>query len=113
MNQDILNDLAFRLRRIFERHRVLRAIVFGSVARGEISRRSDLDLIIIKQTEKRFLDRYDKILSEIVREVPGMDVDLLIYTPEELARISDRPLIKTALTEGKVIYEPDKEPERS
>jgi predicted nucleotidyltransferase len=87
--------------------------VFGSVARGEISRKSDLDLIIIKHTEQRFLDRYDELLSEIVQAVPGMDVDLLIYTPQELGRMSDRPLIKTALTEGKVIYEPDKESERS
>ncbi|MGO9567170.1 MAG: nucleotidyltransferase domain-containing protein [Desulfomonilaceae bacterium] len=113
MEQDLLNDLVFRLRPIFERRHVLRAIVFGSVARGEASRRSDLDLIIVQNTEKRFLDRYDGFLSEIVRAVPGMDVDVLIYTPQELALISGRPLIKTALTEGKVIYESDKEPERS
>lgn len=57
MNQDLLHDLAFRLRGIFKRHHVLRAIVFGSVARGEMLRKSGLDLIIVKETEKRFLDR--------------------------------------------------------
>ena len=113
MEQNLLDDLSLRLRPIFKRHDVLSVIVFGSVARGEASRRSDLDLIIVRHTEKRFLDRYDDLFSEIVRAVPGMDVDALIYTPQELGRISGKPLIRTALTEGKVIYESDKEPQRS
>jgi len=107
MQQDLLNDLSVRLKPTFEKHRVLRAIVFGSMARGQVSRRSDLDLIIIQDTEKRFLDRYDDLLPEIVRAVPGRDVDLFIYTPDELARMSDRRFIRTALKEGKVIYEPE------
>jgi predicted nucleotidyltransferase len=111
MERNLLDDLSLRLRPTFEKHHVLRAIIFGSVARGEASRRSDLDLIIVQQTDKRFLERYDDLLSEIVRVVPGMDVDLLIYTPQELRRISDRPLIKSALTHGKVIYESHEEPQ--
>ncbi len=111
--EDILENLAFRLRPISKKHHAVRAIVFGSLARGEISRLSDLDLIIIQNTEKRFLDRYDNLLSEIVRAVPGLDVDLFLYTPQELRRMDTRPFIKTALAEGKVIYEPGEEPQRS
>lgn len=107
------DELVARLRPAFERHRVLRAIVFGSLARGDVSRHSDLDLIVIKDTEKPFLDRYDNLLRDITSAVPGRDVDLLIYTPQELARVAHRPLIATALREGKIIYESEQEPAAS
>jgi len=70
-----LETLASRLRATFEKHRVLRAIVFGSPARGDASRRSDLDLIVVQDTDKRFLDRYDDLLREVAERVPGRDVD--------------------------------------
>jgi len=107
--QDWLDELVARLRPIFEEHGVLRAILFGSLARGEASRRSDLDLILVQDTDKRFLDRYDDLLGEIAQVVSGRDVDLLIYTPQELARLTDRPFLKRALSEGRVIYESEQE----
>jgi len=97
--------LGAQLRPIFQKHKVIKAIVFGSLARGEETRRSDIDLIVIQNTEKRFLDRYDDILSEIIRAIPGFEVDLLIYTPQELRQLADRPLRAFALKEGKIIYE--------
>lgn len=80
--QDWLDELVSRLRPIFEEHGVLRAILFGSLARGEASRRSDLDLILVQDTDKRFLDRYDDLLGEIAQVVSGRDVDLLIHPPK-------------------------------
>jgi predicted nucleotidyltransferase len=104
------DQLAARLRPTFEKRRVLRAIVFGSLARGEASRRSDLDLIVIQNTEKRFLDRYDDLLRDVTQAVPGRDIDMLIYTPQELNRMAHRPFIAAALREGKTIYESSQEP---
>jgi predicted nucleotidyltransferase len=103
--QDGLENLAHSLRTIFEKHRVLKAVVFGSFARGEPSRRSDLDILVVQRTDKRFLDRYDGIFGAITDAVRGRSVDLLIYTPEELERMSDGPFISRALKEGVVIYE--------
>ncbi|BAM02081.1 MULTISPECIES: nucleotidyltransferase domain-containing protein [Caldilinea] len=105
MADTLLDEIAERLRPIFEQRRVQRAIVFGSLARGEASRRSDLDLIVVIDTDKRFLERYDDLLLPITRAIPERAVDLLIYTPEELKRIAHRALIATALHEGKIIYE--------
>jgi predicted nucleotidyltransferase len=105
-----LDSLVTRLRPTFEKHQVLRAIVFGSLARGEGTRRSDVDLIIVQNTEKPFLDRYENILYEITQAVPGRDVDLLIYTPEELMQLSHRRWIASVLKEGKTIYESECEP---
>ena len=102
---DRLDEFAKRLQPIFEQQHVRRAIVFGSFARGDVSRHSDLDLILVQETTKRFLDRYDGLLGAITQAIPGHAVDVLIYTPQELARLIERPFIARALREGKTIYE--------
>ena len=99
---DVLKE---RISLICQNHKVEKAILFGSFARNEASRHSDIDIIIIQNTSLRFLDRYDGILAAFSRALPEYDVDLLIYTPEELAKISARPFIAQAMKEGKVLYE--------
>jgi predicted nucleotidyltransferase len=94
-----------RLAPVMARYPVLRAIVFGSVARGEPSRRSDVDLIVVMETDLPFLDRHTGIRHEICTALDGPSVDLLIYTPEEMERMAGRRFIARALAEGKVIYE--------
>jgi predicted nucleotidyltransferase len=90
---------------IFQQHRIEKVILFGSFARGEDSSRSDIDLILIKKTNQRFLDRYDKILVDLNEVIPNYDLDVFIYTPDELEQIAERPFIAQALREGKVLYE--------
>jgi predicted nucleotidyltransferase len=81
-----------------------KAIVFGSVARGEADEWSDLDLVIIADTCRPFLERYRDFesLYEVWRRL-----DLLIYTPEEFAEMQaqGRPFIEHVLREGAVIHE--------
>ena len=75
------------------------------MARGEASRRSDVDLILVQRTDLRFLDRYDRLLYELNLALPDVAVDALIYTPEELEQMARRRFVATALREGQVIYE--------
>jgi predicted nucleotidyltransferase len=82
---------------------VERAYLFGSLARGTQSRRSDVDLIVIEDTDKPFFDRYDDF-TDLLLEMP-FAVDLLIYTPDEWRGVSRRPFFKKVLEEAKVIYE--------
>lgn len=100
-----IDVLKRKLQPVFKKHKIKKAILFGSFARNDASRHSDIDLILIKSTPLRFLDRYDEVLAEFSQTLPEWDVDLLIYTPAELDRISSRPFIKQALREGKVLYE--------
>ena len=100
-----LTALKENLTPIFRKHHIQIAILFGSLAREQASRRSDVDLILIQDTTKRFIERYDGLLAELGRAIPERAVDVLIYTPEELKRISSRAFIAQALREGKVIYE--------
>ena len=106
---DQLKILQEKFLPIFKRYKVQRAIVFGSFARGEPSARSDVDLILVQDTDKRFFERYEGILAELGEAANKFPVDVLIYTPRELETISHRHFIATALREGKVIYESKQE----
>lgn len=106
---DLIREISEKLRPVFERYGIVRAIVFGSLARGEPSRRSDLDLFVVQDTDKRFLDRYDGLLNDVTDVITDRDVDLLIYTPDELTRTCERPFVRRILNEGTVIYESEPE----
>lgn len=104
MTPNELESLRRALVPFFLEKRVIKAVLFGSSASGKTTRRSDIDLVIVKETKKRFFDRYEEF-SELDDLFPGKAVDLLIYTPAELERISHRPFIRRILEHGKVLYE--------
>ncbi|MEW6487398.1 MAG: nucleotidyltransferase domain-containing protein [Thermodesulfobacteriota bacterium] len=103
----LLDDVRTALVPVFRKYAVRRAVLFGSFARGEATRHSDVDILATVETPKRFFDRYDGILADLGRALPEVGVDLLLYTPAELQSISHRPFIRRALEEGQVIYESD------
>jgi predicted nucleotidyltransferase len=82
----------------------LRVILFGSWARGDEDEHSDLDLVIIKETQERFLDRLARVY-DLVK--PTFAMDVLVYTPQEFAKMQERenPFIEMVMKEGVVIYE--------
>jgi len=83
--------------------KVERIVLFGSLATGDATSRSDIDLIVIENTEQRFLDRLDRIYRLVV---PRRAVDILVYTPAEAARLAEESsFVRRALAEGKVLYE--------
>lgn len=84
------------------------AILFGSQARGGADATSDVDLILVKDTQDNFFDRLKKFALMLPNNAPR--VDALIYTPEEFANMKEwgAPLIQQAIKEGKVIYEAPK-----
>jgi len=99
-------ELQRELRRIVSKCRDLgyrKAILFGSLARGNVGPWSDIDLILVKDTDKRFLDRLDEFYGGVLPDLP---VDVLVYTPEEFARLSrERAFVRRALKEGVVLYD--------
>lgn len=100
------DEVAERIRPVLEKHGVAKGILFGSYALGTQTERSDVDLILVQRTSKRFLDRYEGILRDLYKVLRGVDIEVLIYTPEEVEAIRHRKFIERALREGKVIYEP-------
>ena len=81
-----------------------KVILFGSMARGEPSEWSDVDLVIIKETDLPFLDRVKEVMR-LLR--PRVGVDILVYTPEEFEHLSrERAFVRNEIvSKGKVLYE--------
>ncbi len=79
-------------------------ILFGSYCAGEIGEWSDLDMVIVKETDAPFLDRTRQILA-LLR--PRVGLDVLVYTPEEFEQLSrERAFLREEITvKGQVIYE--------
>jgi uncharacterized protein len=92
-------------RPVFEKYGIRQAILFGSIAAGRQTKKSDIDLILIQDTDKPYFDRFEGLLRDLYEALPGRDLEVFIYTPEELRRISHRKFIRRALQEGKVVYE--------
>jgi predicted nucleotidyltransferase len=90
----------------------LKAIVFGSYARGTATRRSDLDVVIIENTSLPFLKRIDRYFDPLFDRL-NLAIEILVYTPQEFDNIRHRHFIQTVLREGIVVYESGKQPEGS
>jgi len=80
-------------------------ILFGSYARGEATDRSDVDLMVVADTDlpphKRAVALYKQF-----RPYPfGMDI--VVYTPQEVQeqKKSDLTFVSTVLREGRTFYE--------
>jgi predicted nucleotidyltransferase len=80
-------------------------ILFGSYARGEATDRSDVDLMVVAETD---LPRHKRAvgLYKQFRPYPfGMDI--VVYTPQEVqdGKRSALTFVSTVLREGKTLYE--------
>lgn len=96
-------DLEQEIVRIFRPVRPRRVILFGSRARDADDARSDVDLIVVYETSKRFLDRLAELY--LLWDLP-MAVDILAYTPEEFLEMSGaNPFVQEAVAHGRVLYE--------
>jgi predicted nucleotidyltransferase len=87
-----------------KRYEPEKVIVFGSFARGEADEQSDVDLVVIKQTDKRFLERLLEVAKLLDNDLGKVDV--FVYTREEFEEMRRRqnPFIAKVITEGRTIY---------
>ena len=89
---------------IIKKFNIKKIIIFGSFARGDYHKGSDLDLVIVGEFKERFIDRIGKIIelndSDLV-------IEAMVYTEEEFQKMIQerRPFIEQVLEEGIVVYE--------
>lgn len=85
-----------------------RIILFGSSATEMHGKGSDIDLLIIKKTSKRFVDRVVELMR-LIRSRFGFEypVEPLVYTPDEFKKAEEINSIFTrkVLSKGIVLYE--------
>ena len=92
------------LRIIIEEYDPEKIILFGSLVSGELHEWSDIDLLIIKSTEKRPIERILE-LSRLIK--PKIGIDLFIYTPEEYQLLLKErySFLVNILKTGEIAYE--------
>lgn len=81
---------------------IRRVSVFGSYARGRRDLFTDLDLLVVWDTERSLLERLRFLYSAVDARV---DLDVICYTPAELEALADQPFVRRLLGEEVVLYE--------
>ncbi len=78
-------------------------ILFGSFLRGNQDEFSDIDLVIVYQTSKTFLNRLKELYLKW--DIPKA-VDILAYTPEEFQdMLKENAFIQNIVNTGEILYE--------
>jgi predicted nucleotidyltransferase len=78
-------------------------ILFGSVAGGGSDEMSDVDLILVYNTDKRFMSRLRELYMSW--DIPKA-VDILAYTPAEFEEMARESLfMQEVMKTAEVIYE--------
>jgi predicted nucleotidyltransferase len=79
---------------------VLRIVLFGSFAQDRAVPGSDVDILIVLQSDcRRFIDRIPEYLDAF--SDLGIGVDVFPYTVKEL----ENPVARNAMATGKVLFE--------
>ena len=101
LDRQALDDI---IRRIVEVAQPEKIILFGSAARGEMNRHSDVDLLIVRDGSD-----LRRLTARIYRNLRGVSaaIDAIVVTPEDVERYKEchALVFKPALKEGKFVYE--------
>jgi len=95
------------LERIVRGYTPERVIIFGSYAYGEPDEESDIDLLIIKKTEQRPIERWTELKRMLRDQGRLISVSPLVYTPQEVEeRLAMGDMfLEEVLERGKTLYE--------
>ena len=72
-------EIEYIKNQLIEKYNPIDIILFGSCAKGRVTRRSDVDICIILETKDK-----RKIVRDILIELEyKVDLDVVVYTPQE------------------------------
>jgi len=101
----LIRQLRTFRRKVSRRYPIQKMVLFGSRARGEAHRDSDVDLIVVSDSFRR-KNAIDRAYLMRLEWDLGFAVDFLCYTPEEFRVFSRAPgMVREALKEGRAIPE--------
>ena len=99
----LILEIVEQIKREYEPERI---ILYGSYAYGKPTADSDIDLLIVKETDKRRVDRFVEVKRLIYEPGRRISISPLVYTPKEVEErlaLGD-DFIEEVLTRGEVLY---------
>jgi predicted nucleotidyltransferase len=106
VDSEVMNTLQSILKKLLNNYAPQKVILFGSYAYGNPRPDSDIDLLIIKETPERLIDRLvevRRILSDPKRMFP---LQIVVLTPEEVSKrleIGDQ-FVAEIIEKGKTLF---------
>jgi predicted nucleotidyltransferase len=103
-NTATLDDIREIVQQIVERFRPQKVILFGSYAQGTPTKDSDVDLLVIMETNEQALHAAARISAAIDHPFP---LDILVFRPSDLkASLERRGVFATeVMAKGLVLHE--------
>jgi hypothetical protein len=81
---------------------VLRMYLIGDFGAGRVEPDTELELLIVQETDEPFQRRPDFFVSHVR---PRIGTRFIVYTPGEFEELeADDPVIRLALTSGELLY---------
>lgn len=101
--QEMVQDI---VRKIVSGYSPEKIILFGSFSNGKADEDSDIDLLIIKDTDKRPLERWMEVKRLLRDRNRKTSVSPLVYTADEVKdRLAMKDFfIQEVMENGKVLY---------
>ena len=102
VTEEKLQEIVVRIVEQFDPEQI---ILFGSYAYGDPTPDSDVDLLVIMDSDLPMVERMGAVSRVLPR--PLFPLDLLAYTPEEIETQRGRfdPFLKEVLEKGRLLYE--------
>lgn len=99
-------DISLLVEQIANNYQPEKIYLFGSYANGKAKVDSDLDIFIVKKTDKRQIER-NREVRKCIKNYPSTGIDIIVYTPAELENglLQIMNIGKEAVTNGKLVYE--------
>jgi len=104
IDQSMINEIVSA---IVDDVRPAMIVIFGSVAKGTAKPTSDIDIMVVMDTDKRFVERSFPIEKALYSRNILIDRDIFVVTPKEFRRDveDDTTLVHEAYNTGVIAYE--------
>lgn len=101
--KESIKEIVETLKRVYKPEKI---ILFGSCVSGRVNRDSDIDMLILKHTNKPYGQRWLEV-GRLVRDIrKPFPFEPFILTPEECSKELKRNLfLQEIIKKGKVLYE--------
>jgi predicted nucleotidyltransferase len=104
MTKSIQKEINSIKNQIVAKYQPQKVILFGSASTDAMNAGSDLDWLVIKETNDHPIVRSQKLYANINKNIP---CDFIVYTPKEFEDRKDinDPFIMNIINYGKAVYE--------